>query len=216
MHDSKLGIVDQLFIPKRAYYAYRKINLGVSDDDNPVSGTATKVSLEPDLTYLRADGTDISLVIIALRDNNGKCINSNASVTLSLSGNSCTLFGPTTVNMVAGKLGVVLKSTETIGPTTITASSNGLANGTATITTGLPVSIKTPHAVMVGTNKIETKMKLISVPGDGISRIPVSKGNSIQVYNLLGNLVASSQNNPVQHKLSSGVYLVKIKKIDNR
>jgi beta-galactosidase len=220
LHDSKLGIVDQLFVPKRAYYAYRKTNLGLTDDDNPISGTATKVSLEPDISSLRADGTDISRVIVAVRDNNGKCINSNASVTLSLSGNSCTLFGPTTVNMVAGKLGVVLRSTENVGTTTITASSNGLTTGSVTITTypaiDYSTAIKTPHASKMVTDRQETKMKLISVSGNAISRIAVSKGKCIQVYNLLGNLVASSQQNPVKRQFSNGVYLVKIKKIEKK
>jgi hypothetical protein len=80
LHDSHLGIVDQCYVPKRAYYAYRKTVLSQSDDDNPISGTATRVSLEPDLTYLRADGSDISRIIVAIRDNSGKCITSSASV----------------------------------------------------------------------------------------------------------------------------------------
>lgn len=219
LHDSKLGIVDQCFIPKRAYYAYRKTNLGVSDDDNPVSGTATKVSLEPDVTYLRADGTDISCVTVTLRDNSGKCINSNASVTLSLSGSSCTLFGPTTVNMVAGKLGVVLKSTETVGSTTISATSNGLTNGSVTITTYPAVdystAIKAPFVSKTTAENQAPTMKLVSVSGNSLSRISVSKGKSIQVYNLTGNLVTSSQNH-FKRQLANGVYLMKIKKIENK
>jgi beta-galactosidase len=135
LHDSKLGIVDQYFIPKRPYYAFREAVLAKSDADNPVQGTAAKVSLEPDLTYLRADGTDISRVIVAIRDSQGKCINSTASVTVSLSGSSCTLFGPTTIKAVAGKAGVVIRSSESVGTTTISATSNGLAGSSVDITT---------------------------------------------------------------------------------
>jgi hypothetical protein len=135
LHDSKLGIVDQYFIPKRPYYAFREAILSQSDDDNPVQGTASRVSLEPDLTYLRADGTDISRIIVALRDNDGRCINSNASVTLSLSGSSCTMFGPTTINTVAGKAGLVVRSTKDLGTTTISATSDGLAGSSVEITT---------------------------------------------------------------------------------
>ena len=135
LHDSKLGIVDQYFIPKRAYYAYREAVLGKSDADNPVRGTAAKVSLEPDLTYLRADGSDISRVIVAIRDSQGKCVNSTASVTLSLSGTSCSMFGPTTVKVVAGKAGVVIRSTEIVGTTKLSATSNGLTAGSVEITT---------------------------------------------------------------------------------
>lgn len=135
LHDSHLGIVDQYFIPKRAYYAYRETVLGQTDSDDPVDGTATKVSLEPDLTYLRADGTDVSRMIVAIRDDQGRCIDSNASVTLSLSGSSCTMFGPTTVQAIAGKAGVVLRSTEEIGTTTISATSNGLDGSSVEIST---------------------------------------------------------------------------------
>ena len=135
LHDSNLGIVDQYFIPKRSYYAFREAVLSQSDADNPVQGTASRVSLEPDLTYLRADGTDISRIIVAIRDDEGRCIDSTASVTLSLSGSSCTLFGPTTINAVAGKAGVVIRSTEDVGTTTVSATSDGLAGSSVDIAT---------------------------------------------------------------------------------
>jgi hypothetical protein len=135
LHDSKLGIVDQYFIPKRPYYAFREAVLAKTDADNPVQGTAAKVSLEPDLTYLRADGTDISRVIVAIRDSQGRCISSTASVTLSLSGGSCTMFGPTTIKAVAGKAAVVIRSTENVGTTKISAASSGLAGSSVDITT---------------------------------------------------------------------------------
>jgi hypothetical protein len=135
LHDSKLGIVDQYFIPKRPYYAFREAVLAKTDSDNPVSGTATKVSLEPDLTYLRADGTDVSRVIVAIRDSQGKCITSTASVTLSLSGTSCSLFGPTTIKVVAGKAAVVLRSSETVGTSKLSATSSGLTGSSVDITT---------------------------------------------------------------------------------
>jgi len=135
LHDSKLGIVDQYFIPKRPYYAFRELVLAQSDADNPVPGTASRVSLEPDLSQLRADGTDISRIVVALRDDEGRCIDSTASVTLSLSGSSCTLFGPTTVNPVAGKAGIVVRSTEEVGTTTITATSEGLVGSSVEIAT---------------------------------------------------------------------------------
>jgi hypothetical protein len=135
LHDSKLGIVDQYFIPKRAYYAFRELVLGESDADNPVSGTASRVSLEPDLDQLRADGTDVSRIVVALRDDAGRCIDSTASVTLSLSGSSCTLFGPTRINVVAGKAGVVVRATEDVGTTTISATAEGLDGSSVDIAT---------------------------------------------------------------------------------
>jgi hypothetical protein len=212
-----LGLVDFCFVPKQGYYTFRK-NLTGKADDNPISGTASKVSLEPDLTYLRADGTDISRIIVAIRDNNGKCINSSASVNLSVSGSSCTLFGPTTVNMVSGKFGIVVKSTETVGPTTITASSNGLAGSNVTITTYPAVDIATPvHTPLISKtaacNRTMVK-KIISLSGKDFARIPVSKDESIQVFDLTGHLVASVRpdNKGTLPRFSNGIHVIKIQK----
>lgn len=214
-----LGLVDFCFVPKQGYYTFRK-NLTGKADDNPISGTASKVSLEPDLTSLRADGTDISRIIVAIRDNNGKCINSNASVNLSVSGSSCTLFGPTTVNMVAGKLGIVVKSTEKEGSTTITASSNGLAGSSINITTypavdysAIPVATVRPIHSSSGIARTEI-VRIVSLTSKGLSRIPVSKGEVIQVYDLEGHLLTKvgPDNFGALPKFSKGVHVIKILK----
>jgi beta-galactosidase len=210
------GIVDFCFVPKQGYYYFRK-NLTGKADDNPVSGTAAKVSLEPDLTDLRADGTDISRIIIALRDGSGKCINSNASVTLALSGSSCTLFGPTTVNMVAGKLGVVVKSTETVGATTITATSGNLASGTTTISTYPAIdysssSIPLPRSLNTIASNEANRAPFLLFSGKGISRFPIPEGKRILVYDVSGRLIASTTRSAYTQELrhfSSGVYIVK-------
>lgn len=219
LHDSKLGIVDQCFVPKRAYYAYRKTVLGLSDDDNPIQGTATKVVLEPDLTDLRADGSDISLIVVALRDNNGNCIQSNTPVTLSLSGSSCTLFGPVTVAPVAGKIGVVVRSTEHIGATTISATANGLSGGSTTITTypaiDFATTAKTPSVTRMVPGRQDAVMKLVSLSGRNSSRIVAAKGESIQIYDLSGHLVATrryAEKSAAMARFSHGVYVVKVKR----
>lgn len=219
LHDSKLGIVDQCFVPKRAYYAYRKSVLGRADDDNPIQGTATKVVLEPDLTDLRADGSDISLIVVALRDNNGKCIQSNTPVTLSLSGSSCTLFGPATVAPVAGKIGVVVRSTERVGATTISAIANGLSGGSTTITTypaiDFATAAKTPIVTRVVPGGQVAVIKLVSLSGKNPFRLVAAKGESIQIYDLSGHVVASRHyaEKPVPMvPLSHGVYVVKVKR----
>ena len=212
-----LGMVDFCFVPKQGYYTFRK-NLTGKADDNPIYGTASKVNLEPDLTYLRADGTDISRIIVAIRDNNGKCVYSSAPVNLSVSGSSCTLFGPTTVNMVSGKFGIVVKSTETVGSTTITASSNGLTGSSITITTYPAVDIATPvHMPPVSKTvaSIRTEVKkIISLSDKDFTRLPVSKGESIQVFDLTGHLVASVR--PDQKgtlpRFSNGIHVIKIQK----
>jgi hypothetical protein len=217
LHDSKLGIVDQYYIPKRAYYAYRKTNLGQSDEDNSITGTASKVSLEPDLTYLRADGSDISRIIIAIRDNSGKCITSSASATLSLSGSSCTIFGPATVNVIAGKAGVVVRSTETVGQTTITAKSNGLADGSTTITTYPAIEtttkITSPHASKAVSSMQRALFPYLSLSDNRKSLISLAKGNCVAVYDIAGRRIASAGHSIVAnkiHHLSPGMYLIKV------
>ncbi|MBN1758956.1 MAG: beta galactosidase jelly roll domain-containing protein [Chitinispirillaceae bacterium] len=217
LHDSKLGIVDQYFIPKRAYYAFRKTVLSVSDDDNPVQGTATKVSLEPDLTYLRADGSDISRIIVAIRDGSGKCINSNASVNLVFSGSSCTMFGPTTVNAIAGKVGVVVRSTQSVGATTISATSNNLEGSSVTITTYPAVdnatsrkSADAPKVVPV-VRKTPDPRLVLSV--NGADRL-TAKGGKVVLYDLKGQRIPSSVHSltgsPGKGNRSPGVYVLKI------
>ncbi len=218
LHDSKLGIVDQYYIPKRAYYAYRKTNLGKTDDDNPIQGTATRVSVEPDLTYLRADGTDVSRIIIALRDDNGKCINSNASVTVTLSGQSCTLFGPTAANAIAGKRGVVVRSTEIAGAATITATSGNLQPGIATITTYAPVDETTSgFAAPVEATKAHKARTFIAPVlvsgGKEISRLCSAKGTSLDVYDISGRLAASGTVWDLMDKaiFSTGIHIIYIR-----
>ena len=219
LHDSKLGIVDQFYVPKRAYYAYRKTNLGVTTDDNPIIGTGTKVVLEPDVTYLRADGTDISCITVVLRDNNGKCISSVASVTLSLSGSSCTLFGPTTFTLMAGKMGVVVRSTEIVGTTTISVTSNGVTSGSTTITTypavDVPPVMVAPQASKAAAVKQNALVPLLSLRGNGTSPLLVDKGKQVMVYDVSGRLVAPAlPSNKFRH-FSPGVYVIKAKSIVN-
>jgi hypothetical protein len=45
------------------------------------------------------------------------------------------MFGPTTISAVAGKAGVVIRSTEDIGTTTISATSDGLAGSSVELAT---------------------------------------------------------------------------------
>ena len=45
------------------------------------------------------------------------------------------MFGPTTIKVVAGKAAVVLRSTETVGTTKLSATSSGLTASSVDITT---------------------------------------------------------------------------------
>ena len=221
LHDSKLGIVDHFFIPKRPYYAFREAMLSQSDDDNPIQGTATKVSLEPDLTSLRADGTDISCITVVIRDNNGTCINSDASVTLTVSGSSCTMFGPERVNAIAGKVGVVVRSTESVGVTTVTAASNGLSGTDIEIAT-YPVVDETTSVHTFQTRKTVTGNQvstapMLSLSGGGVSRLRISKESIVKVFDMSGRLVTSTHGPVSRHllgKFSPGVYLAEVIDID--
>jgi hypothetical protein len=207
------GYVDRCHVPKRGWYLLRK-NLTGKADDNYVTGTATMVSLEPDLTDLRADGSDFSRIVVALRNASGQCINSNKSVTLSLSGTGAVLCGPTTITTIAGKLGVVVHASETAGTTKIIATSSGLASDTITLTTHAlnenPVIALRPIGINT-IKKMATYHFAISRYGIIADRIPA--GALLKVYNTLGSVVATLGGNLPSHirtSIAPGIYFSRL------
>jgi beta-galactosidase len=207
------GYVDRCHVPKRGYYMFRK-NLTGKADDNFVTGTATKISLEPDLTDLRADGSDFSRIVVALRNNSGQCINSNKSVTLSFSGTSAILCGPTTITTIAGKLGVVVRASETAGATRIIATSSGLASDTITITTHAvdeaPVIASRPIGIST-IKKLTPYTIAISRSGIVVDKLPA--GAMIRVYTIQGSVVAllgSDSHVRLHMTIAPGVYFSRL------
>lgn len=126
------GMVDMMRVPKVAYYGYREKYLGIPND-NPVSGTSTKIDLNADVTLLDADGSDVSLISVTLRNGAGACVNEAKDIQFSVTG-PATLFGSTTKKTVEGRINALIKSTFTVGQISVTAKCSGLPDASVTLT----------------------------------------------------------------------------------
>jgi beta-galactosidase len=131
-----MGALDHYRIPKKVYYTFQTNWRPGTTDDYPVVGlTPSKVQLEADVTALRADSTDLSRIIGSVRDASGKCVWSSAPIVFSVTGPVDVFEGnPVTENAIAGKIGIILKSKNTPGTITVTATSTGLTPATLTLT----------------------------------------------------------------------------------
>ena len=125
---------------KATYYLFRKNWANVPyDNDIPVTGTATALKIEADTGTLVADGADCAFIYVAVRDAAGKCIytgygsTSNTTVNFTVTGNA-TYFGSTAVKVNGGKCALLIRSTTTPGPITVSASATGLTGASTTIT----------------------------------------------------------------------------------
>jgi hypothetical protein len=137
-----MGCVDHYRIPKAIFYLYRKYWTGVPDSV-PVPGlTPTSLRLDADTNALIADSTDVSIITGSLRAADGRSVdNTNVGantdtilVVFKVSG-PANYFGSDTAKLFGGKCGFMIKSTNTAGPITITATA--LANGKE-VTSNLP------------------------------------------------------------------------------
>jgi hypothetical protein len=135
-----MGVVDAYRIPKSTYYVFRKNWANVPyDNDIPVTGTATTLNIEADTNNLVADGSDCAFVYVTVRDAAGRCIHtgygtaSKTTVNFTVSGNA-TLFGDSTVKVNGGKCALLIRSTTTPGPITVSAYATGLTGASTHIT----------------------------------------------------------------------------------
>jgi hypothetical protein len=136
-----MGAVDHLRIPKAVYYLFRKYWTAVPDSV-PVPGLAiSQLRLDRDMDSLVADSTDVAIITASLRSSDGRCVdNTNVGantdsipVTFTVSG-PANAFGTGIVKAYGGKCALMIKSTNTPGTITISASANNM--------TAAPVSIK--------------------------------------------------------------------------
>ena len=132
-----MGVLDHYRIPKKVYYTFRTAWNGGADDYPAVGLTPSKLKVEADVTALVADSTDLSRVIVSVRDASDKCVWDARSVTLQVTG-PANMFDPPTQTTIAGKIGYILKSTNTPGPITLNATASGLTADTLTITSAAP------------------------------------------------------------------------------
>ena len=142
------GVVDMMRVPKYSYYMYREKYLGTAPD-NPVTGASTKIDLAADVTTLDADGSDVSLIEVALRNASGACINEIKPIQFTVTG-PATLFGGATKSTVEGKINALIKSTTTAGQITVKAQCSGLPDATVTLTSNAVVDPLDPSKPFIG------------------------------------------------------------------
>jgi len=133
-----MGVLDHYRIPKKVYYTFQK-NWTSASDDYPTTGlTAAKIRLDADVTSLVADSTDLSRIIASVRDNTGKCVWAAHNVTFQVFG-PCNVFDDIgkPITTIAGKIGIILKSTNSPGAITVIASADNLASDTLHLTSSL-------------------------------------------------------------------------------
>lgn len=112
---------------------------------------ATQLSLEADRNTITADGDDLSYITVSVKDAAGRLVNTDdVSVKLSITGNGVILgvdngrqsdhasYQSLTRNTGAGQLVAVVQSTDDAGSFTVTATADGLVNGSVTVNTTAP------------------------------------------------------------------------------
>ena len=125
-----MGVVDHYRIPKAVFYRFRNYWRHVPSE-TPVPGLVpAMVRLDSDMDSLIADSTDVAIVTASFRDSNGVCAdtksgpNDSIPVTFSVTG-PADYFGPATVKAYAGKCALIIKSRNTPGDITVSASASG-------------------------------------------------------------------------------------------
>jgi hypothetical protein len=191
-----MGLVDEYHLPKNGYYLFRK-NFTGKADDNPVSGTATKIVLTADVSPLQADGSDFTMVTAALRNNANACINSTANITFGVTG-PATPLGPTTLAAAGGKIGLILRSTTTAGTITVKANSTGLPEATVTITS-VPFNENTGIII---------KAPPVLPSGRGLGEFD-KKPDRVTLVDIKGR-IRQTTSSAGQNGLSPGVYIMRI------
>jgi hypothetical protein len=131
-----MGAVDHMRIPKAVYYLFRKFWTGVSDTGAggvPVAGiTPTSLQLNADTAKLVADSCDVTIITASLRSSSGLCVDNTDGgkntdtipVTFSVSG-PADAFGANPYKLFAGKCAIMIKSTNTPGTITVSATGDG-------------------------------------------------------------------------------------------
>jgi len=208
------GIVDRLWLPKQVYFRFRNVRLGTATD-YWAAGTPTSLALTADLTTLRADGSDISLITATLRNGNA-CVHAACNITFTASPAGCVrlLYGghststtdsgnPVTVAIEGGRCGVLLRTSRTAGAITVTATSScGLTQATIPLVSNAvsePIAnplvwLWPPTSVLPGaphqSNDVHRLKTVYTVKGVVIS-FPSGAEKTIRIINCRGKTMAS-------------------------
>lgn len=108
----------------------------VATDTRFTPGTATRLALVADDTAIKADGADMTRVVVKALDSNNQVVPTNsAPVTFTVTGPGAVV-GESPLTLEAGTGAVYLKSAlGQTGTLTLTASSQGLTSASATVNT---------------------------------------------------------------------------------
>jgi hypothetical protein len=136
-----MGAVDHYRIPKAVFYLFRKYWTQVPDSVPVPNITATQVRLTADTSTLIADSTDVAIITASLRAADGRCVdNTNVGantdtipVTFTVTG-PANYFGTGVGKLYGGKAGFMIKTTNTPGTITISATASGFTAAPITIT----------------------------------------------------------------------------------
>jgi len=224
------GVVDRFWVPKGAYFAFQKAWAGVSPgsvagpapDYPSTTGTATKIDLEADTTNLQANGSDVSIIVANLRDAGGTCIAQNCNITWTVTGGA-TLYPGTgftgnlttvTDSALGGRATVLLRTTTTAGPITVTATSScGLPEASIDLTS-TPVTESDYTSVRQGlllqeTSSATSRLRAVYSEKGVTLTFPAGVGKSVQIINVQGKMIATytlRNGTPIfiNHKVASG------------
>jgi hypothetical protein len=219
-----MGALDHYRIPKEVYYTFRTAWTGGADDYPKVGLTAMKLKIEADLATLIADSTDLSRVIVSVRDASDKCVWDARSVNLQVTG-PADMFDPPVQTTIAGKIGYILKSTNTPGTITLTATATGLTTATLTITSAAPVTTPLPfvwtgsNVRLQGSKEQFTKSLFVRQQGRTLivtSSILAVKDATVSLTNAAGKVFSQKISRsgisamlPTE-KVAAGVYVLRI------
>jgi hypothetical protein len=205
------GVVDRLWLPKQAYFAFKKA-LTSAATDYWTTGTPTTIDLKADLTTLRADGSDISQIVATLRNASGACVQPSTgcaitftasptgSVRALYSGHSVTpdSGNPVTCGVEGGRAGVLLRTNRTASSITITASGCGLTAATVNLTStavseNFPTSVVYQEPASHAQGIEALKQLIMSYSGkNAIVNFPVGAEKTVRLLNCQGRTIAAA------------------------
>lgn len=129
----RMGIVDYFRIPKRAWYWYRQNFRNIEPPKWPEKGTPAGLSLTADKKVISScNGQDDVHITVCITDKNGKHIDAEVPVTLTIkgpgefpTGKSITFSPGSDIDLIEGCAAIEMRSYHA-GEAVITASSPGL------------------------------------------------------------------------------------------
>jgi hypothetical protein len=209
------GVVDRFWVPKGAYFAFQKAWAGVSSgtvagpapDYPAVTGTPNKIVLVADTSNLLANGSDVAIVVANLRDSTtGTCIAQACNITWTVTGGATLYPGTGTVgnlttvtdSALGGRATVLVRTTTTAGPITLTAKSScGLPAASITLTSTAVTEPFIAASTAVRRELIRqaqggiSALKVVYSEKGALLSFPAGIEKNVQIVNLQGKTIAA-------------------------